>query len=325
MAAHGEAQPGGGFNNGQVLLLATAVVLPGIAPTYFGWLTGLLAIPAFCLLAMHGTSRGSILIRNAFLLAAVAALLFKLLGTLFFALTLIPLGYSFNRSAAGGDREWKTVFKGCLYLGACWLLLGTGYGTAEGVQPYQHLLELIDNGFAQSYEYYRAQTDVSPESLLYFEQAITETRRLVPLLLPGLLSSIVVFTVWVNLMGGIILLSRLKPGYLPWKKFSQWRLPDWLIWPAIGAGILLLLADADGAVTMALSLVLVCGLLYFFQGLAVFIHLLDRWKVPLALRLVFYGMLIVQSYGLLLIALLGLADVWIDFRRRANTNTQLGN
>ncbi|MHB8809808.1 MAG: DUF2232 domain-containing protein [Desulfobulbaceae bacterium] len=325
MAARSGAQPGGGFSNGQVLLLATAIVLPGIAPAYFGWLTGLLAIPVFCLLGMHGTARGSILVRNALLLAAIAALLLKLLGTLFFALTLIPLGYSFHRSAAAGHNEWKTVFTGCLYLGASWVLLWAVYGTVEGVHPYRHLLELIDSGFAQSYEYYRAQTDVPPESLLYFEQAVTQTRRLVPLLLPGLLCCIVVLTVWVNLMGGIRLLSRLKPGSLPWKKFSQWRLPDWLIWPAIGAGILLLVADGEGAVTMALSLVLVCGLFYFFQGLAVFICLLDRWNVPTALRLVFYGMLIVQSYGLLIIALLGLADVWIDFRRRANIDTQLGN
>ena len=123
MAAHGGAQPGGGFSNGQVLLLATAIVLPGIAPAYFGWLTGLLAIPVFCLLGLHGTARGSILVRNALLLAAMAALLLKLLGTLLFALNLILLGYSFHRSAAVGSNEWKTVFTGCLYLGASWVLL----------------------------------------------------------------------------------------------------------------------------------------------------------------------------------------------------------
>lgn len=322
MAARGSAQPGGGFFNGQVLLLATAIVLPGIAPAYFGWLSGLLAIPVFCLLGMHGVGRGSILIRNALLLAGVAALLLKLTGPLLFALTIIPLGYSFNRSAAASDSEWQTMFKGCLYLGAAWLLFWTAYGAVEGVQPYQHLLELIDTGFAETYDYYRKQAGQPAETLFYLEQAVTETRRLVPHLLPGLLGCMVVLTVWVNLMGGISLLGRLKPGYLPWQKYSQWRLPDWLVWPAIGVAILLL---AGGADTVAFSLALLCGLLYFFQGLAVFIHLLERWKVPQALRIVFYGMLIVQSYGLLLIAMLGLADVWIDFRRRENTNTQLGN
>jgi hypothetical protein len=324
MAARGGAQPGGGFGNGQVLLLAAAIVLPGVAPTYFGWFTGMLAIPVFCLLAMHGAGKGAILVRNGFLLAALAALLFKLLGTLLFALTMVPLGFSFNRSAAAGDQEWKTVFQGCLYLGAAWVLLWAGYGAMEGVQPYGHLLQLIDSALAQSYEFYRAQPDVPAETLLYFEQAVTQTRRLVPLLLPGLLCDMVAVTVWVNLMGGISLLNRMRPGYLPWKPFRQWRLPDWLIWPLIGAGVMLL-GSGEGTATLALSLLLLCGLLYFFQGLGVFIHLLDRWKVPLALRLVFYGMLIVQSYGLLFIALLGLADVWIDFRRPANTTTQLGN
>ncbi|MHB8789790.1 MAG: DUF2232 domain-containing protein [Desulfobulbaceae bacterium] len=324
MAAQDRAQPGGGFRNGQVLLLATALVLPGIAPALFGWLTGLLAIPVFCLLAVHGVNRGSILIRNGLLLAGGAALLLKLIGTLLFALTLIPLGYSFNRSAAAGDSEWNTVFKGCLYLGICWLLFWTAFGMAEGVHPYQHLLEMIDAGLVQTYEQYRSQSDQQAETLLYLEQAVAETRRLVPLLLPGLLGSIVVLTVWINLRGGITLLNRLKPGYLPWRKYSQWRLPDWLVWPTIGA-VVLLLFGGEGTDTVAFSLVLVCGLLYFFQGLAILIHLLDRWKVPLALRLLFYGMLVVQSYGLLVLALLGLADVWIDFRRRDTTTTQLGN
>ncbi|HBI14250.1 MAG TPA: hypothetical protein DDY20_01815 [Desulfobulbaceae bacterium] len=324
MAARGSAQPGGGFINGQVLLLATAFVLPGIAPAYFGWLSGLLAIPVFCLLGVHGVRRGGILIRNALLLAAVAALLFKLIGTLLFALTIIPLGYSFHRSAAAGDSEWNTVGKGCLLLGACWLLFWTVYGAVEGVQPYQQLLQMIDDGFAQSYEYYRAQAGQKAETLLYLEQAVAETRRLVPHLLPGLLGCIVIFTVWVNLMGGISLLGRLKPGQLPWKKFSGWRLPDWLVWPTIGA-MLLLLAGGDEIATVAFSLVLTCGLLYFFQGLGVFMHLLDRWKVPLALRVLFYGMLILQSYGLLLLSLLGLADVWVDFRRRAAPRPEAGN
>lgn len=324
MAARTGAQPGGGFGNSQVLLLAAAMILPGIAPAYFGWLGGFLAIPVFCLLALHGAARGAILIRNAVLLAGAAALIFKQLGSLLFALTLFPLGYSFFRSAAAGDEEWKTVGSGSLYLGASWLLFWMVYGTLEGVNPYQHLLELIDAGFAQSYEFYRAKADLPAETLLYLEQAVRETRLLVPLILPGLLCSTVIVTAWVNLLAGMSLLNRLRPGSQPWRRFSEWRLPDWLVWPAIAGGTLLLLGG-DKTGTVALGVVLVCGLLYFFQGLAVFIHLLSRWRVPLALRLVFYGMLIVQSYGLLLLAILGLADVWLDFRKREMTNTQQGN
>ena len=324
MAASGDAQPGGGLARGQTLLLAAAIVLPGIAPAFFGWLGGLLAIPVFCLLSLYGTGRGSVMVRNAVLLAAVVALLLKLATTLLFALTIIPLGYSLHRSMAAGDKEWKTVFQGCLFLGASWLLFWAVYGLVEGVNPYTRLLELIDTSFVQTYDYYRTKAGLPADALLYMEQAVSETRKLTPHLLPGLLCGIILVTVLINLLGGIRLLDRLRPGCTPWKKFSQWRLPDWLVWLVIAGGVLLLVGSGKTGI-VAISLLLVSGLLYFFQGLAVAIHLLDRWAVPLALRLIFYVFLIVQSYGMLLLALLGLADVWIDFRRQENTNTQLGN
>jgi len=51
--------------------------------------------------------------------------------------------------------------------------------------------------------------------------------------------------------------------------------------------------------------------------MAIFIHLLDRWKVPAYLRIVLYVILAVQSYGLLLLAVIGIADIWMDFRKLA--------
>ena len=51
-----------------------------------------------------------------------------------------------------------------------------------------------------------------------------------------------------------------------------------------------------------------------FQGLAVFIHLLGRWKVPAYLRVLLYVMLVIQSYGLVLITLLGIGDTWMNLR-----------
>lgn len=320
MAARDSARPGGGLNAVQTLLLAAAMILPGLAPAYFGWSGGLLAIPVFVLLVLRGAGSGGIVVRNAVLLAGLAALPLKQLASLLFALTFLPVGYGFFRSAARGDSEWRAVARGCLYLGAGWMLFWMVYGAVDGENPYRHLLALIDAGLAQTYEFYRSRTDLPAETMLYLEQAVRETRQLVPLMLPGLLCGSVLVTVMVNLLAGIALVNRLQPGALPWRQFSEWRLPDWLVWPVIGGGALLVIGT-EGVATLAISVLLVCGMLYLFQGLAVFMQLLARWQVPLALRMFFYVMLIVQSYGLVLLALLGLADVWFDFRRRNEINT----
>jgi len=324
MAAHDSAQPAGRFFNGPTLLLASAFLLPGIVPSLFGWLTGLLAIPVFCLLIFYGTGQGSIFVRNGALLAVAGAIPLKLLPTVLFSLTLVPLAYSFNMSAAAGESEWRTGARGSLVLGASWLIFWAGYGALEGINPYVELLRLLDAVFAQTYEYYRVNADLPAENLLRLEQAMNELRVIFPRILPGLLVSTVILTVWLNLVASVRFIARFRPGRLPWQKYSQWRLPDRIVWLAIGSGAALMFTTGilrDAAVCVVIT----CGLLYFFQGLAVFIHLLDKWNVPLYLRIVIYGVLILQSYGLLLLTIIGLADVWVNFRHRQNSDNQHGN
>jgi uncharacterized protein YybS (DUF2232 family) len=78
----------------------------------------------------------------------------------------------------------------------------------------------------------------------------------------------------------------------------------------------MLLTGTELAIEAVYAVALGCGLLYFFQGLAVLIHMLDKWKVPLYLRLLILVILVLQSYSLLFLAVVGVADVWLDFRQR---------
>jgi uncharacterized protein YybS (DUF2232 family) len=120
-------------------------------------------------------------------------------------------------------------------------------------------------------------------------------------------------TVWVNLVIGNWLLAK-RAGFAPWPSSRQWRLPDWLIWGVILA-MIATLASPAGMSAFGLNLLLILGLLYFFQGLGVLGSLLDRWSVPPPLQALIYFLFIIQYYGVILIAILGLIDVWADFRR----------
>ncbi len=318
MAAHNSARLGG-LLTGPTLLLTAVFLLPGIAPSYFGWVSGLVAIPVFSILVAYGTGQGTLYIRNGALLAIAAAIILNQVPSVLFSLTLVPLGYSFNKSAETSEIEWLTGARACLILGISWLVFWVAYGAVKGINPYMHLLELLDAGFAQTYTYYLTSADLPAENLIQLEQAVTELRALIPKILPGMLMCTVITTVWINLLGSVSLLKRIRPDQLPWKKYSQWRLPDKIVWLAIGAGGLLIIGKGSIG-TVALAIVLVCSLLFFFQGLAVFIHLLDKWKVPLYLRIVIYAILVLQSYGLLLLTIVGLTDVWFDFRHRGEMN-----
>jgi len=324
MAAPQSAQPNNYLLNGQAALLAAALLLPALAPSLFGWLTGLLATPVFLLLTINGQKKGGLLIRNGVLLAVAAAIVLKLLPSLLFALTLVPLGYSFRKSFVGGDNEIRTGMRGTAILAVTWLIFGTAYGTVQDVNPYQHLLELLDTGFAQTYEYYSRSADLPAENIVQLELAVNELRRIIPIILPGILCCMVLITVWINLILSASLLAKINPAQTVWKRFSQWRLPDRLVWILIGAGFILL-AGQGKLSQAALVFFLAAALLYFFQGLAVFVHMLEKWKVPVYLRILIYGILVLQSYGLVLLTLLGLADVWFNFRRSQSIDNPNGN
>lgn len=326
MEAHEGAKRG---NQNQLLtvltvLLAAALLLPGLASSLFGWISGLLAIPVFCLLSFYGTRQGTILVRNGAILATVAAIILNQLPSTLFSLSLFPLGFSLSRSAALKEDEIKTSFKGIIVLGVSWLIFWSAYSSITGINPYSQLQQVLDTGFAQTYELYSSSSEVPVETLVKVEQAVAELRMIIPKVLPGILICTVVLTVYINLLGCITLLRKLNPEIVTWKKYREWRLPDKLVWVLIASGIATF--TGEGAISsIGFSLVLVSILLYFFQGLAVFINFTYRWKIPPYLKILIYGILIIQSYGLLLLSVIGIADVWIDFRQRQNKNDQPEN
>lgn len=323
MAAPQSAQSNNLLLNSQVIVFAVVLLLPGLAPSVFGWVSGLLATPVFCLLCINGQKKGTLLIRNGVLLAAIAALILKLVPTLLFSLTLVPLGFSFSRSYNNKNNEVQAGMRGVIILVASWLIFWTAYGTVQNVNPYQNLLEVLDGGFAQMFEYYRNSDELPAETLVQLEFAFQEMRRIIPTILPGILCCTVVITVWINLLVSTSLIARVQPEITPWKKYSQWRLPDKMVWVLIAAGVTLLLGMEQTS-QVGIGMLLLTSLLYFFQGLAVFIYLLDKWKIPSYLRILIYVILILQSYGLILLILAGLADVWFNFRRPQSSDNMSG-
>ena len=311
-------QRGAAFFCPQALLITAAFFLPVAIPSLFGWMNGLLAVPIFFLFGTTADDRQATLqIRNGLLLAAGGALLLKQLVLIVFALAMPALGYSLYRSAQRGDNPVAAGAKGIVTLGLSWFVFWAVYGIIAGINPYASLLAILDDSFNRIIEIYRNSSDLPADVLYSLEQVITGIREFLPNVLPGLLAGLVIITVWLNQVIGNTLLLRLRPAEAAWPRYSRWQLPDKLIWLLIAAAALSLLGS--GMVKYAgYCLVIIAAMLYFFQGLAVFVHFLDRWNVPRYLRIILYVILAFQSYGLLLLAMLGIADIWLNFRKMAS-------
>ncbi|MCI5120615.1 MAG: DUF2232 domain-containing protein [Candidatus Electrothrix sp. AUS4] len=188
------------------------------------------------------------------------------------------------------------------------------YGMFAGINPYLALLGNMDAFMEQVVTVYRTSADLPAEVLYNLELIIAGIRELLPKILPGLLAGMVLGTVSMNMAVSSALLRRLAPEKVIWPPYGEWRLPDKVVWLLIFAFALLLVGK--GMVSnVGLSLVFISGVLYFFQGIAVVIYVLNRWNLPRAFRFFLYVFLIFQRYGLLLVALVGLADTWADFRK----------
>ena len=101
---------------------------------------------------------------------------------------------------------------------------------------------------------------------------------------------------------------------MTWPPYSDWRLPDVAVWLVIASGTMLFLPVGDVRL-YGLNGLMVCAVLYFFQGLAVLGTLFNRWRVPPVVRILIYVLTIMQMYGLLFLSVLGLVDVWADFKK----------
>ena len=98
-------------------------------------------------------------------------------------------------------------------------------------------------------------------------------------------------------------------------QLKDFRLPDALIWVFIASLAMTFISVGHGQVTIAATNVLIItGAAYFFQGIAVLTHFLDRFSILGFWRLLAYFIAFFQIFPF--ISGLGILDYWFDFRRK---------
>lgn len=299
----------------ETLIVSALFFIPVLSPAIFGWWHGLLAVPAVYMLLSRGMKSGTIQLGLCLTIAGVIALIVNRAEIMAFSLTMIPLGYILAQGARTGEQPAHSGGKGFAVLTACWLLFWLFFAVLTEVNPYTQLLQSIDTGLQEAGALYSAQeSGLSEETRYSLKLLLDETRKGIPLFLPGILASIVLVTVWLNMLISNRLLERFLRIKAPWGSYASWKLPEHLVWLPIAA-VLLILTGSGQIQHGGIWLFMLSAVAYLFQGLAVCLALLHRWHVPRYLRAVIFFVLAVQSYGLIVLALLGLSDVWIDFRR----------
>ena len=153
------------------------------------------------------------------------------------------------------------------------------------------------------------------ESLNLFKEKIPEIVEQMLNILPGLLFVSFSFVVLLNIL---FLWKRFPDRRTQWLSittFREWKCPEPLVWALIACGFAFFVPANEVVTIVALNVLLVTGVCYFVQGLAIVAFFFHKNNVPRFLRSATYILIIFQQIFTLLVAALGLFDLWGDFRR----------
>ena len=297
-----------------LILLIAVLLFPTLSPEKIGWLAGFVPLPIFYYLVILGKKDGAILIRNAILLSIAGALLLGSMPVLIFSFAMAPLGVAFSHAVSKKKNPVETGFIGSLFLALAWVLFWSFLGIIHQTNPYTVLLGELDMGLSNGLLLYEESAALAPETLESIRIAVKLLRNYIPKVLPALLVSAILTITWSNLVLGNWLLKKKDKKLTKWPDYTEWSLPEPLVWLVIIAGIAVFLLSAPMSI-IGLNILIVCATVYFFQGLAIVASLMNKWSVPMLIRVLIYALIFIQTYGIIILSFLGLADVWADFRK----------
>lgn len=193
------------------------------------------------------------------------------------------------------------------------LVIFTGIVGKEG-SPTKYL----ENALKQEAEEYIKAIEKSGET----PEKIKDIREYIDQMAPVLASIFPAFILVSSLVGAVV--NFLAVRYL-WLRFyskryfegadvSRFLLPDELVWVLIGSVGALVVGEGM-LQTVGLNLAFVLLVLYFFQGLAIAIHILREKAFPKWVWVIVFGLILLQPIFMGLVIGFGLFDIWVDFRK----------
>jgi uncharacterized protein YybS (DUF2232 family) len=158
------------------------------------------------------------------------------------------------------------------------------------------------------------------ESLNLFSEKIPEIVEQMLRLLPSLLFVSLCLVVLLNVLFLLRRFPERREQWLSIATFREWKCPEPLVWALIACGFAVFVPASEWVTIAALNVLLVTGVCYFIQGLAIVAFFFHKNNVPRFLRSATYILIIFQQIFTLLVAALGLFDLWGDFRRLKKNN-----
>lgn len=188
----------------------------------------------------------------------------------------------------------------------------TGASLLAGMQEY------IQRAVAEFAELNRSAGSQSFQAR-YLTQHGSEIAQAVMVLIPSLVFVFVLLAVVLNMLVSRRL-AKVPHALKRLRETVTFRLPDRFVWFVIAGGLVFFanyyLFHDSMLKAVAINVLIAMGAVYFFQGFAVVTFFLGRLRSRFMRLAIYLSIIIFFHTAALMLAGIGLADVWVHFRER---------
>jgi uncharacterized protein YybS (DUF2232 family) len=231
----------------------------------------------------------------------------------FFLLGVMGLGYFIGEWIEKGLTAEKVIGYACGQIFAAALFGLIIYGNMSNTGATGVVSDYVGKNFDLTISLYK-EMGMPDDNLRTILEAKDNILRILVHIVPGLFTAGLMFTAWMNFLLALATLRRINVPVPSGAPLNTWKAPEQMVWGIIGA-FALILVPIELVRIIGLNGLIIFMTVYFFQGIAVVSFYLEKKKIPMLLRVLFFGLIGIQQILALMVIGLGFFDVWINFRR----------
>jgi uncharacterized protein YybS (DUF2232 family) len=264
-----------------------------------------------------GTINGEIKTATAFFISCLLLLILSLLlhqgNPLLPIVTMGLSGLLIARLATQNKSAEKVItYPALLIIAAiCCYFIYSSF--EQSVHPWQFIQKYVASIIDANIKLY-SQLPLAKEDIDFIKDNQQNITFFFTRIFPSLIVIISVFIVWMNVLIGKKVLSNAGIPRPNLTMLASWKTPDFFIWIFIISGGLNFVPN-DDINFLALNLFLVICFIYLLQGFAIISFIFQSKNVPVFFRFLFYFFIAVQQFLMIPIVIVGLFDIWVDFRK----------
>jgi uncharacterized protein YybS (DUF2232 family) len=296
-----------------MLLLASALI-PLIGPFF----SLLIPLPFLYYSSKLGLSEGVKLVCISLLVTGLLATFLRYAELIFLGLEFSLLGLIIGELYR---KKWDIGYS-VLVATASVLLIGfvilAVAGLRKNMGPLEMVYAYVEDSLRQTMAVYE-NTGIGPEGAKEIRAYLDVVREAISKVYPSLLIIGTGFVVWFNIIVSRPLFRLRNIAYPPYGALDRWRTSDLMVWGVIASGFSLFF-PLPWIKLLAMNVLIVMMAVYVFHGLSILLFFLNKYRVPPWIRFGVYFLILFQQIFVIGLAMAGLFDQWVDFRRIHHRN-----